>query len=120
VIRNNSMIPAAAAPGTLPTNWEERPGLLIEEARTNHVLWCGYPPPRRESARRRALFAKAAAAMQVMVALRGRYQSPITVTAWYGRHGRRLGIFTYYDDDREIRWTPREGYTFVVIEEIPF
>lgn len=79
----------------------------------------GMPPP-RESARRRKLFARAEGALSVMVALRGAQMPPITVTAWYGRHGRRLGLFSYYDADNEIRWTPRRGFEVVELDDIPF
>jgi hypothetical protein len=73
-----------------------------------------------ESPRRQKLFRKAEAAMSVMVALRGRYAPPITVKAWHGRHGRRVGLFTYYDDDHEIQWTPRLGFRVLEVADIPF
>lgn len=74
----------------------------------------------RDSPRRQVLFRRAQGVISVMVAVRGVYTPPITVTAWYGRHGRRLGLFTYYDKDREIQWRPRTGFRIIEIEDIPF
>jgi ferric-dicitrate binding protein FerR (iron transport regulator) len=68
-----------------------------------------------ESPRRQKLFRRAGRMMAVMVALRGVYGSDPTITAWYGRHGRRLGLFTPYDDDHEIQWTPRRGFCVRVL-----
>jgi hypothetical protein len=75
---------------------------------------------RRESARRRKLFAKAEAVLAVAAAMSGSNHPLIAVESWDNRSGLRGGLYIYLDRDRQLCWSPRHGYEVVEIDEIPF
>lgn len=76
----------------------------------------------RESARRAALFAKAELVLATAAAVAGSPRPLIAVQAWYRHNGQRRGLFIDLPGDREMTWTPRDGFRVgeVVYGEVPF
>lgn len=76
----------------------------------------------RESARRAALFAKATLVLATAAAVAGSPRPLIAVQAWYRNNGQRRGLFIELPGDREMTWTPRDGFKVgdVVYGKIPF